>query len=284
MVDSTNKATRQLKTPIKIKTSSLKPISSLNKKIQKNLLKWAKETDQIQNFDENALVYCPVKKIEKDIMLSKFFTKVYTEKNQEEESFTPKLVDTTIFTDSLLASILTTNFRIRSEQYYSKVKRYASLIPHHLAPFKLAFCFVDISRRYDFTTLSELQEICKKHNVSSLYEDLAGKTIPWRYIRYDEIGIPYVCTITTHHGAASELVIRSRDTMEFMKVDKYIFEEFIIELAAGRDWSNFFQKHFVKSDDHLTAYLPAGGLKGRIMQKSMGIGMALRPDFTNYDN
>jgi len=273
-----------MKVPVKIKTSNLKPITSLNKKIQKNLLKWAKETEQIKNFDKSSLVYCPVKKIEKEIKLSDFFTKVYTEKNQEEESFTPKLVDTTIFTDSLLSSILTTNFRIRSEQYYSKTKRYANLIPHHIAPFKLAFCFVDISRRYDFTTLSALQDVCRKHNVSSLYEDLAGKTIPWRYIRYDEIGIPYVCTITTHHGAASELVIRCRDTMQFMKIDKDIFEEFIIELAAGRDWSNFFQKYFEKSGDHLTAYLPAGGLKGRIMQKSMGIGMALRPDLMNADN
>jgi len=203
---------------------------------------------------------------------------------QEEESFTPKLVDTTIFTDSLLSSILTTNFRIRSEQYYSKIPRYCNLIPHHIAPFKIAFCFVDISRRYDFKTLSELQDMCKQHNVSSVYEDLAGKTIPWRYIRYDEIGVPYVCTITTHQGAKSELVIRYRDTMQFIKCDKDIFEEFIIEIAAGRDWSNFFKKHFKKSDEHLVPYLPAGGLKGRIMQKSMGIGMALRPDFTITDN
>eukprot|EP01091_Cochliopodium_minus_P003421 TRINITY_DN132_c0_g5_i1.p1 TRINITY_DN132_c0_g5~~TRINITY_DN132_c0_g5_i1.p1 ORF type:complete len:634 (+),score=219.84 TRINITY_DN132_c0_g5_i1:52-1953(+) len=137
------------------------------------------------------------------------------------ETIVPSVIEPSFGIGRIIYSILEQNFYVRKEEKEPNKKedetqRTVLSLPILVSPYKVALLPLLSDTQFD-PLLNKITSLLKSNNISNT-SDKSGATIGKRYVRMDEVGVPYAITVDHESLEKYTVTLRERDSTTQIRV------------------------------------------------------------------
>lgn len=148
------------------------------------------------------------------------------------ENIIPSVIEPSFGIGRILYALLEQSFYLRSEDEQRMVLR----LPGLTAPYKCTLVTLQNDPVFD-NDLNYLSTKFKKQSIQHV-KDISSSSVGKKYVRSDEIGIPYVVTIDYESLTDKCVTLRERDSMTQIRVSREKVDVILDELLCGqKQWT-----------------------------------------------